>query len=75
MTDRYKGVVVTFDHDIRSDDAEQIISAILQLRGVIGVAPVNANLNDQINRQRIRIELREKLMRLLDDSEAHHERD
>lgn len=39
MTDRFKGVLVTFDRDIREDDAEPLIDAIRMIRGVLEVKP------------------------------------
>jgi hypothetical protein len=34
MTDRYNALTVALSQDIRDDDAEQIINAIKQIRGV-----------------------------------------
>ena len=65
MTDRLKGVVVTFDHDIRDDDAEGILQAIKCLRGVIDVTPSVRTTDDHMNRERIRRELGEKLLAVL----------
>jgi len=61
MTDRLKGVVVTFDRDIREDDAEYILNAIRMIKGVIDVTPNVLNSDDHINRMRIENEIREKL--------------
>jgi hypothetical protein len=72
MTDRYKGLIVTLDTDLRDDDAEPIIAAIRQLRGVIDVRPVVANPDDHINRQRVAYELRARLFRALNDPEVPH---
>lgn len=65
MTDRFKGLVVTFEHPVREDDAEALIQAIKMLKGVIGVAPVLENVDDQINRTQIRDELGQKLIDLV----------
>jgi hypothetical protein len=35
MTDRLKGCVVTFDQDLRTDDAEAILNAIRMVKGVL----------------------------------------
>jgi len=61
MTDRIKGVVVTFDKDIRVDDAENWINAIRMITGVIDVEPVLTDIDDHMNRVRIRHEIRGKL--------------
>ncbi len=39
MTDRLNALIVILEHDIREDDAEPIINAIQQLRGVLQVEP------------------------------------
>lgn len=61
MTDRLKGVWVAFDHDIRDDDAEPLINAIRQLRGVLSVEPSISDPSDWNARQRVHHELAEKL--------------
>lgn len=67
MTDRFAGVYVTFDHDIRKDDAQGLINAIGQLRGVIDVAPHVADFDMHIAQERVRLELRVKLLDVLKD--------
>lgn len=62
MTDRLKGFVVTLDHDIREDDAEEILNAIRMVKGVVSVKPVQANSDDDIIRSRVLSELRQKLL-------------
>lgn len=57
MTDRLKGVVVTFETDLRDDDAKAIIDAIKMLRGVDTVSVKVADVSDHMNRMRIRQEL------------------
>lgn len=54
MTD-YCGVMVTFEKDIRSDDANAIMEAIRQLRGVVNVKPVEADPSaERVLKMRIR---------------------
>ena len=65
MTDRLKGVTVAFDEDIREDDAESIINAILALKHVQHVTTLLTGVDDWINRQRIRHELAEKLLEVV----------
>ena len=65
MTDRLKGVVVTFETDLRTDDAEAIIEAIKMLRGVEAVAPSVADISDHMNRMRVRQELGRALWKVL----------
>jgi hypothetical protein len=65
MTDRLKGVWVTFDQDIRTDDAESLINAIKHLRGVLAVEPNITDVADYMARERVRTELSEKLWEVL----------
>lgn len=67
MTDRIKGFFVTLDSDIRIDDVQPIMNAILQLKHVIAVEPNVGNHNDWMNRERVKMELRAKLWEVLDD--------
>jgi len=67
MTDRYKGFIVTLDKDYRSDDSEAIITAIGMVKGVADVKPLVAEYNDHINRQRIKMEMTDKLWKVLQD--------
>lgn len=57
MTDRVKGLVVTLDRDYRTDDVEIIINAIRMIKGVVGVEHSIADMDDHLNRERIRTEL------------------
>lgn len=67
MTDRLKGVLVTFDHDIREDDAEQIIAAIKMIKCVADVRPLVSNVEDEMARIRVDREWRKKLSDMLFD--------
>ena len=67
MTDRVKGLVVTFDKDIRIDDVEPIIEAIRMIKGIASVQPSIAEVSDQINQQRIRNEYRHKVWTFYND--------
>ncbi len=46
MTDRIKGVLITFDRDIRDDDAEPIIEALKMIKGVFVVKPYISGAED-----------------------------
>lgn len=65
MTDRYHALTVTLEKDIRSDDAEALLSAIAQLRGVVDVVPHVTDIRDHSARTRARQELAEKLWKVL----------
>lgn len=61
MTERIKGVLVTFEKDIRGDDAEAQINAIRQIRGVLSVDPVPASMDDYMAEQRVKFALWDKM--------------
>jgi hypothetical protein len=66
MTDRLKGVTVTFREDMREDDARPIIEAIRLLRGVLHVEPRVETSADHFARVQIRNEVRTKLFKVLE---------
>ena len=61
MTDRMKGCVVSFDRDIREDDVELLVNAIKMIKGVLSVELSVADIDDHINRDRIRHDVQERL--------------
>lgn len=65
MTDRLRGFVVTLEHDIREDDAAVVVSAIEQIRGVLSVKAVVADLAHHMATERARHELWDKLAEVL----------
>lgn len=65
MTDRYNAFIVVLDHDIRSDDAETIINAIKQIRGVLSVKPKVTDMASVIAEERVRADLSAKLWEVL----------
>jgi hypothetical protein len=48
MTDRIKGCVVTFEPNMRDDDAEPLLGAIRLMRGVINVDPKIEDFDHQM---------------------------
>lgn len=62
MTDRLKGVLVTFEQDIREDDAERTLNALRMVKGVADVRPLVASIEDEMARDRIDMEWRKKLV-------------
>jgi hypothetical protein len=65
MSDRYNYLTVALEKDIRDDDAEALINAIMCLRGVLKVKPNVANSNDWLAEERARNELSTKLWNML----------
>ena len=55
MSDRYCGVVVTFENDIRDDDADGLLRMFRHLHGVTDVRPIEADpTTEAVLRARIR---------------------
>jgi replicative superfamily II helicase len=65
MTDRFSSLTVVLEKDIREDDAQVLIAAIQQLRGVLAVEGNVADLAEFVTAQRVRQEFREKLWEVL----------
>lgn len=65
MTDRFNVLTVALEKDIREDDAQVLISAIMQLRGVLSVEGHVSDPNSWAAEQRVRKELHEKLFAVL----------
>lgn len=61
MSNKIKGLVVTLEKDINEEDSEFIINTLKMIRGVASVNPVFTDISDQINRERVKSELRVKL--------------
>lgn len=73
MTDRHSGYLVTLAEDIRGDEAQDIITALEQIRGVAGVQPVEGGIENLIGQQRADAKWREQIARLLSYSSASRE--
>jgi hypothetical protein len=67
MTDRHAAYIVTLEHDIRDDDAQQLIQALSLLRGVVSVEPVPADPIEHIAQSRARSVMRRKLWEALEE--------
>jgi hypothetical protein len=65
MTDRIAALTVVLDTDIRADDIQPLIDAILMLRRVISVKWHVADPGQHIANQRARHELAGKIMDIL----------
>lgn len=65
MTDRINALTVVLEADIREDDAEPLIAAIRQMRGVLAVDGHVRTIEAHIERARATNHVRRKLMDLL----------
>jgi hypothetical protein len=73
MTDRINAFIVILDHDIREDEAEDTITALKQIKGVLSVQPHVADFSDAIAQDRVRQELGMKLWHILYPKEQEHD--
>lgn len=65
MTDRVNCLHVALERDIREDDVQPLISAILQLRGVLTVTNKTVDFTDWIAVERARADLGQKLIEIV----------
>ena len=68
MTDSINGVFVTFDEDIRIDDAEGLIQAIKMMRRVLDVTPNVSDSMGHVATVRAKQVIAEKLFAVLRES-------
>lgn len=67
MTDRHTGYIVTLEEVIREDDAEKVINALKQIKGVIDVRPVVAGMEQMGGAIRMDNAWRKKMFELADE--------
>lgn len=66
MTDRLHSLTVVLDNNYRDDDAESLILAIMQLRGVCAVKGDVADSESYMAEARAKTNLRKALFKLLE---------
>ena len=64
MTARAKGLTVALNKDMREDDVQSVVLAIMQMRHVESVELNITNPDDYINRAHVRNEIKEKVFEL-----------
>lgn len=62
MSDKANGFIVTLEEDFRLDDLELLMQTIRFMRGISNVEANIVDPNDWINQQRIKSELRSKMI-------------
>ena len=65
MTDRFATLTVVLERDFRDDDAESLLTAIRQMRGVLSVTGNVTDLTAHMAEERARRELGAKLWQVL----------
>lgn len=63
MKKSLKGLTVLFDRDLNEGEADLIVAAVLQLRGVAEVKRVTVVSEDHWARRRVYLDLREKFLK------------
>lgn len=68
MTDRYNAFTVILENDIREDDAQPIINAIKQIRGVLDVQPAQSDvIAVSVASSRVRVRLWDKIHKVFEE--------
>ena len=65
MTTRHAAYLVTLAEDTRSDDAEDIVTALRMVKGVIKVEPVPASIDVSIAKARVDSDWHSRILDLL----------
>ncbi len=65
MTDRIKGVLITFENDIRDDQAQPIIEALKMIKGVSIVKPYITGIEDYMSYEKGYLDARKQMFDLL----------
>jgi hypothetical protein len=65
MTDRIKGVLITFEKDIRDDDAQPIIECLKMIKGVSTVKPYVTGMEDYMLYQKGHMDARIEMFNYL----------
>jgi hypothetical protein len=61
------GLIVVLSDEVQEDQAEAIASAIRLFRGVVSVQASQTDPDEQVARERVNAEWRERIVGLLDD--------
>lgn len=61
MSGKIKGLTVVFEEDVDDDHAQNIIDALLMIKGVANVSASVCDVDDYINRQKVSNEISRKI--------------
>jgi len=64
MSDKTKGLIVSFEKDLQDGSAERIKHAISMLKGVFSVEKSVTDVDDYLNRQNIKAEFKNDVLEL-----------
>ena len=58
MTDKINSLIVTLEKDMREDDAQEIISAVSMIKGVLSVKPnIALPIDEHVAKERLKTDL------------------
>ena len=66
MGEYAKGLVVTLHESVREEVAEEIANLCLNIKGVIAVDPILDTYEDKMNRNKVKHDVRQKIVEILD---------
>ncbi|MGG4434406.1 hypothetical protein AAXE64_07580 [Priestia megaterium] len=67
MSNRVKGLYVSFSEDLHEETVEYITNAIKMIKGIQDVSSNVVNPDDWMNRKRIAVEFKEEIYNVLKD--------
>jgi hypothetical protein len=68
VTDRHAAYIVTLDRDIRADDAEAILNALLMVKHVLSVKPVVASPEQHVAEPRANAAWMQRIIKMVDEA-------
>ena len=66
MSDRIKGISISFTRDMSEEETQKIVDLVHCIKGVESVKRYPTDANTFMDRSRIKCELRDKIMKILE---------
>ena len=65
MTAKFNSLTIVLESDVREDDAQTLINAILMLKGVLSVEGNVSSVTDYVAESRVKTEVRNRLFEII----------
>jgi len=65
MTAKFNSLTIVLENDVREDDAQTLINAILMLKGVLSVEGNVSSVTDYVAETRVKTEVRNRLFEII----------
>jgi hypothetical protein len=65
MTAKFNSLTIVLESDVREDDAQTLINAILMLKGVLSVEGNVSSVADYVAESRVKSEVRNRLFEII----------